>query len=204
MKTPDVSQLHETAQIILQEAHELFFEKGYEKTSMREIAERVGISKAAMYHHFENKERILYTLCVQAGEIINESMSQAIARNEGSGAGAREQLTDILYDYTTSYLKNKNFNKILLHEIESLPPEKKRVILDYEKSNLLQLKGYLQRMIKQGKLRPVNLTVLTFSLFAAVHWLYFWYRPDRSLSIKEIVENIVDVYLNGAGVKDGA
>jgi hypothetical protein len=57
-------------------------------------------------------------------------------------------------------------------------------------------------MIEQGKLRPVNLTVLTFSLFAAVHWLYFWYRPDRSLSIQEIVEHIVDIYLDGAGVED--
>jgi hypothetical protein len=39
--------------------------------------------------------------------------------------------------------------------------------------------------------------VLTFSLFSAVHWLYFWYRPEKELSVKEIVENIVDIYTNG-------
>lgn len=72
--------MHETAEIILEKAHELFVEKGYERSSMREIAERVGISKAALYHHFKNKEEILFTLCVRAGVILNEDMRQAILK----------------------------------------------------------------------------------------------------------------------------
>ncbi len=88
-------------------------EKGYERSSMREIAERVGISKAALYHHFKNKEEILFTLCVKAGEIINEDMRQAIFRSETQYANVRDQLINILYDYTTGYLRHKNFNKVL-------------------------------------------------------------------------------------------
>ncbi len=189
---------HETAQIILWEANELFYNKGYEKTSMREIAERVGISKAAMYHHFENKEEILYTLCTLGGEMMDESMERAISRNEGSGASIRVQLTDILYDYTTTYLQhNKNFNKILLHDIESLPEEKKRVIKGYQKVNVHRLLNYLQRMMDRGDMRTCELTPLTFTVFASVHWLYFWYDPEGSLSLRSVVENIVDVFWNG-------
>jgi AcrR family transcriptional regulator len=197
MDTKEYDDLHETAQIILREAHELFYEKGYEKASMREIAERVGISKAAMYHHFTNKEEILFTICLQAGNLVYDSLQQAIRRNEDLHVPVREQLTDILLEYTSSYLKNKNFNKILLHDIESLPEDKKRVILDIEKANVTQLRTFLHNLIIQGRLRECNLTVLTFSLFSAVHWLYFWYRPEKELSVKEIVENIVDIYTNG-------
>jgi len=197
MRNKDHTQLHETAQVILREAHELFFEKGYEKASMREIAERVGISKAAMYHHFENKEKILYTICLQAGEIITANMHKAISRNEGSSASTQAQLTDILLEYTTTYLKFKNYVKILLHDVESLPVDKRKIVRDIEKTNLHQFRAYLHNLINQGRLRQCNLTVLTFSLFSAVHWLYFWYRPERPLSVKDIVENIVDIFLHG-------
>jgi AcrR family transcriptional regulator len=197
MSTEQYGELHETARIILREAHELFYEKGYEKSSMREIAERVGISKAAMYHHFTNKEEMLYTLCLVAGNLVYSSLQQAIRRNQDLNVPIKDQLMDILLEYTTSYLQNKNFNKILLHDIESLPEDKKRVILDIEKANVNQLRAYLNSLMQKGRLRECNLTVLTFSLFSAVHWLYFWYRPDKGLTIKEIVEHIVDIYTKG-------
>lgn len=192
------SELHKTAREILKEAHDLFYEKGYEKASMREIAQRVGISKAAMYHHFTNKEEILFTLCLQAGEIVNENMERAIERNQASSASPKDQLTDILLEYTTSYISIKNYIKILLYDVESLPEDKKRVVIDLEKTNFSRLKAFLDGLMRQGKLRSCNLTVLTFSLFSAVHWLYFWYRPDRDLSIQDIVEHIVDIFMQGA------
>jgi AcrR family transcriptional regulator len=203
MSANKTEQRHETAEIILSEANELFYSKGYEKTSMREIAERVGISKAAMYHHFENKEEILYTLCTQGGEMMDDSMQRAIARNEESGASIREQLADILFEYTTTYLQHKNFNKILLHDIESLPEDKKRVIQDYEKVNVHRLQNYLKRMMDRGHMRPCELTSLTFTVFASVHWLYFWFRPDGDLGLRNVVENIADVFWNGLNPING-
>ena len=203
MNASSGGERHETAQVILNEANELFYSKGYEKSSMREIAERVGISKAAMYHHFENKEEILYTLCTQGGEMMDESMQRAISRKEPSGASIRDQLTDILFDYTTTYLQHKNFNKILLHDIESLPEEKKRVIQGYEKGNVHRLMNYLNRMMERGYMRPCELTTLTFTVFASVHWLYFWFNPDGDLSLRQVVENISDVFWNGLKPIDG-
>jgi len=197
MSSHDVPQRHETAHIILVEANELFYTQGYEKTSMREIAERVGISKAAMYHHFQNKEEILYTLGIQGGEMMEENMQRAISRNEESGAPVREQLTDILFDYAHTYLQHKSFNKILLHDIESLPEEKRRVIQNYEKVNIHRLQNYLKRLMDQGLMRPCELTTLTFSVFASVHWLYFWFNTEGDLDLRSVIKNITDLFWNG-------
>ena len=197
MEKKDIANMHQTAQVILEKAHELFVEKGYERSSMREIAEKVGISKAALYHHFKNKEDILFTLCVEAGEIINEDMRQAILKSETQYSNVRDQLINILYNYTIGYLKHKNFNKILFFEIESLPPDKREIIINYERSNVAQFKNYLRRIMDQGKIKKTNITVLTFCFFATVQWLYFWYKKDGPLSIRQIIEYIVDYFLYG-------
>jgi AcrR family transcriptional regulator len=54
--------MNDTRDRILQAALDLFIERGYEKTSLREIAEQVGVTKAALYYHFSNKEEILEKL----------------------------------------------------------------------------------------------------------------------------------------------
>ncbi len=203
IKKVDISNLHETAQVILEKAHDLFVEKGYERASMREIAQRVGISKAALYHHFKNKEEILFTICVRAGEIINEDMRSAILKNESSDSPIREQLINILYDYTVGYLRHKNFNKILFYEIEYLPEEKRKMIIEYERYNVEQFKNYIKRMMGHGKIKKCHATILTFCFFATVQWLYFWYKEDGPLGVREVIERIVDFFLYGvAGEND--
>jgi AcrR family transcriptional regulator len=54
--------MNDTRQRILDTALDLFIERGYDKTSLREIAERVGVTKAALYYHFSSKEDIIRTL----------------------------------------------------------------------------------------------------------------------------------------------
>ena len=54
--------MNDTRDRILQTATDMFVEQGYDKTSLREIAERVGVTKAALYYHFESKEEIFRTL----------------------------------------------------------------------------------------------------------------------------------------------
>ena len=188
---------HQTAMEILQVAHDLFYEKGYEKSTTREISERVGISKAAVYHHFKNKEEILFEICLYAANELIENMRQAIERNVSSSRNIQEQIKDIMYEYARTYMKNKMFNKILLHEIEYLPPEKKRVILDKETQNVHQLRDYLQGLIEKRKIKDFDPTVTTFSLVSSLHWLYFWFREDEGLSLKEVIDQIANLFLSG-------
>ncbi len=195
-------KVHDTALEILKAAQDLFYEKGYEKATTREISQRVGISKAALYHHFENKEEILYKICLRAADELIENMRQAILRNQSSNAPLKEKLKDIMLEYAKTYLKNKNFNKILLHEIEFLSPEKKRVILDKETKNVHQFRDFLKQLMDKGLIKEFNPTVMTFSIISALHWLYFWYKKDKGLTLEEIVEQIACMYLEGIEKKE--
>ena len=73
---PGERQGPETRERILAVALELFTEQGYDKTSLREIAERLGITKAALYYHFRNKEDILGTFAEQMCDTTNTLTTQ--------------------------------------------------------------------------------------------------------------------------------
>lgn len=192
----------ETADEILKAAQELFYIKGYENASTREISRKVGISKAALYHHFKNKEEILFRICLQAADELVNNMKLAIERNINSGKPLKEQLTDVLVEYARTYMKNENFNKILLHDIEYLPEDKKQIIYQKEKENVHQLRNFIDRLMNQGIFRKLNPTVVTFSIIGTLHWLYFWYKPTGHLSLTEIVEQMADLFIHGLEKKD--
>jgi AcrR family transcriptional regulator len=69
MEQPTKRQRGVTRERILDVALELFNEQGYDKTSLREIAERLGVTKAALYYHFERKEDILLELHLRLHDI---------------------------------------------------------------------------------------------------------------------------------------
>ena len=73
-----VQNVNDTRDRILATALDLFIEQGYDKTSLREIAERVGVTKAALYYHFSSKEEILRTLVQPLFEHL-ESLAAVLA-----------------------------------------------------------------------------------------------------------------------------
>jgi AcrR family transcriptional regulator len=67
---PHVGEARDTRAEILDVAAELFGDRGYDATSLREIAERLGISKAALYYHFPSKQEILRALVEPMGDVL--------------------------------------------------------------------------------------------------------------------------------------
>jgi len=67
--------MRDTRQRILDTALDLFIEQGYDKASLREIAERVGVTKAALYYHFASKEEIFRTLMQPIVDLQGQAMA---------------------------------------------------------------------------------------------------------------------------------
>jgi len=85
---------------ILAVASELFIEQGYEATSLREIAARLGITKAALYYHFPSKDDILRALMEPVAEIIGELVNQLeAARNMAEWADALTWVIEMIFEH---------------------------------------------------------------------------------------------------------
>ncbi|MEV0281836.1 TetR/AcrR family transcriptional regulator [Streptomyces sp. NPDC050610] len=87
----------DTHQRIQDVALELFAEQGYEKTSLREIAEKLGVTKAALYYHFKTKEDIFVSIFEDLGRPLDELIAWAQDQPH-----TLETMTELLRRYSTS------------------------------------------------------------------------------------------------------
>lgn len=81
----------ETVQKILDVSYRLFTTKGYDKTSIQDIVEELGMSKGAIYHHFKSKEEILDRLC----DSIYDNMDWFCQISNTPGLSALEKLSQM-------------------------------------------------------------------------------------------------------------
>ncbi|RLB70236.1 MAG: hypothetical protein DRH04_03940 [Deltaproteobacteria bacterium] len=190
-----------TANVIIEVARQMFFEKGYEKVTTREISELAGISKAALYHHFKSKEDILFTIVNRASDELVNNMKQALAKNHPQNADLQEVIAGVSQEYMKTFFNNLDSIKILLHDIEYLKPELKEIILQKERENVQQLKDYIIDLQKSGRLKKYNPAALTFIFIGMMHWLYFWFDVQGKLTLSDMNEIIADVFVNGAGLR---
>ena len=100
---------------ILQIAEELFAEKGYDKTSMREIAERLGIKKPSLYHHFHNKEEIYHTIIAGIYQQVLEEGAAFLDQGE-----TIEEMIRLSFDSAIDHWsRHPNYPRILANEMAS-------------------------------------------------------------------------------------
>lgn len=107
-----------TRERILDVATELFNEQGYERTSLRQISERLGVTKAALYYHFKSKEDILLELHLRLHAVGRDALEQLERLDDESVVAAWPGLLDTLIELLLAnrdlFLVNQRNRKLLL------------------------------------------------------------------------------------------
>jgi len=176
----------------------LICEKGYDATSMNDIAEAVGITKAGVYHHIEGKKDLLFRIMNFGMDELDEFVifpARAIA-------DAESRLRSIVINHVrliTSHITPQGYNPvtIVVDEVAGLTPEHRRKIDQRKRAYVDLIRETLKQLRKEGKLREVDVTVATFSMLGAILWLSRWYHPDGRLTPERIVEEISKITLGG-------
>lgn len=103
----------QTSNKIIEISYNLFIQKGYEKTSIQDIINELGLSKGAIYHYFKSKEEILYAVLNKEKENANLYLEKIII--EVNGCTAKEKLKYILIQLASNENIN-NTNKFLINQ----------------------------------------------------------------------------------------
>ncbi len=178
---------------ILNIATNIFYRDGYEKASLQEIAEKAGITKAAIYYHFKNKEEILFNLVSTLSDRLVLDLKEI---NKGK-KGPVDQLREMLTKHISYMKQGKASVKILIEDKRFLGKRYAGIIKDKQKEIFIIYRNKLEEIAKIGRLKEVNITTANFSLFGIMNWLYHWYDSEGELSIEEITENIIKMVFYG-------
>jgi AcrR family transcriptional regulator len=174
-------------------AAQIILEKGYDATSVSDIAEALGITKAGLYHYIHGKTQLLFDIMQYGlGELDRE-----VAQPAREIADPERRLRFMIATHARIVTRGEGAVTILVDEARALTAVQNRKIIKRKRAYLDFLRATLNEMKGEGKLRDVDLTVAAFSLLGMINWLSRWYRADASLNEQQIAEAVVDIALNG-------
>ena len=173
-------------------AAKVFAKNGFDRTTIRKIAEEGGISAASIYYYFDSKEDLLY-------QILDETMStgfKLIKDIEKRDTNLQEVLIDILRVHTLTAI-NFDKMKLLVHEQNCLKADHRKALKIKQKEYLEQLTKIFDALKKNGEMRDFDTKVCAFAFFGMVSWAYRWFDPKGKMSTPELAETFSQIFTKG-------
>ncbi len=180
------SEVYRTAAAII-------LQKGYDATSVSDIANALGITKAGLYHYIHGKTQLLFDI-MQYGL---DELEREVAQPAKKIADAEERLRFMIGTHARIVTRGHGAVTILVDEARALTPAQGRQITRRKRAYFDFLRATLGALESQDKLRDVNITVAAFSLLGVINWVSRWYQPGGELDENQIAEQIVDIAFNG-------
>ena len=175
----------------LQVAARLFAENGYRATSLELVAERLNITRQALYYHFENKADVL-------GALFDDLMTKLeIAAADASAEPAETRLVAMLQGHLAVITTNTDLVAILLHErpeiakIAGLQAAKRRRA--YSNS----LVAAYRAGVAAGRLRDMDPRVAVDTLITAANGTSSWFHPTDGVSIEAVSAAVLELLIHG-------
>lgn len=168
--------------------------KGYEGTSMQEIAQACDLTKAGLYHHIQSKENLLLAIMDYGMDLFEEQVLSQVSSIPDPVLRLKACMARNIKLVTRGWSKEIT---IILHEHATLHGPAAAQINVRKKRYVRFLEESFQEAIDKGLIRPVNPQVAAFSFLGMVLWIYKWFKPDGKLTDEEVAEGMVDLLFTG-------
>ncbi len=181
-------------QEIFDAAARIFHERGYEATSIQDVAEAVGILKGSLYYYIDSKEDLLFGVIEDAhqGSLGNLKRWQEM---EGD---ALTKLRAFISGHVLHNIENRIKIGVFFQDFRSLSPERREVIVRERD----QYDHFLRELIVQGQeegvVAPeVDPKLTAFAILGMMNWTHQWYQPGGPAQPMEIANAFADLVLGG-------
>ena len=179
---------------ILEVAARVFCERGYEATSMGDVAAAVGMTKAGLYHHIAGKEDLLAAIMTWGMDLFEERVLAGTSKI----ADPLERLRRTLHGHLLLVLRDRPKEvTVILHEGLALPSAA-RARLDARKKRYIRfLEKTIRELVMRKVARPVDPSVAAFALLGMVNWTPRWFRSGGRLDEETLATSLTEFYLHG-------
>lgn len=190
-----LSRLSEEERLLLiyRAAARVIHRKGYDATSINDIADAVGITKGGLYHYIDGKQSLLFKILSYALDILEAKVIEPTAQL----VDAESRLHSVLALHTALILDKGIELTVLLDEAAGLTTEDLRTITERRWSYYRFVRAILQQLSDEGKLHDLDVTIATHNLIGQFQWLARWYQPGGRLTREGVIEEFTKAALTG-------
>lgn len=173
-------------------AMDVFLEKGYEGTSMEAIAQRAGVSKGGLYHHFQSKDMILM---VVNQKICGEMEGMVLKANQCSSV--KEGILFYIKNYINFWLEHPRETSFLFLSMAKVLDNEE--LLKYYHDYTVEYVQYLEEIfnmgIQYGEFIPHNVKTSALMLMSALDGILFYMISDDDLHLDEVMQHFEDKFI---------
>ncbi|HEX8176225.1 MAG TPA: TetR/AcrR family transcriptional regulator [Pyrinomonadaceae bacterium] len=178
---------------IYRTAAQIILRKGYDATSVNDIANALGMTKAGLYHYISGKKELLF-------DIMNfglDELDEEVAAPAKEILDAEERLRFMIASHAQLVTRGQGAITILVDEVTALTPAQGRKITRRKREYFDYMRGLLDELKNEGRLQDVDTTAATFCLLGMINWLSRWFRQGGSLTAEQAASQIVRIALGG-------
>lgn len=179
---------------ILEQAARIICQQGFEATSMQEIADACGLTKAGLYHHIKTKDALLLAIMSYGMDLFEELVLDRVTGIADPLERLRATMARNVELVTQDSSKEVT---IILHEHQTLTGAAQREINARKKRYVRFLEGSFREAIERRQIRPVDPTLAAFSFLGVVLWTYKWYRADGRIAPGQLADGMIDLFFDG-------
>ena len=190
---PATRHYDEKLQKILKTAAKIFADKGFHKTSVRDISRATRMSLAGLYYYFRTKEELLYLIQERCFVTLLQRWEQAATAE----TDVRTRIRVFAENHLSFFLHNMHEMKVMAHEDESLTGEFNEKILVLKRRYVKVIMDLIAELRERRDAKGIDLRVATFSHFGMMNWIYTWYQPKRDLPLRQLSEQMLRIYFFG-------
>lgn len=178
---------------ITQKGAGLFRKKGFAASSMRELADSVGVEASSLYNHIGSKSEILRSICFTVANSFTKHLNEV----EQTPLGVVEKLENLIRFHIQMMLENFDEVYVANHEWKQLEEPYLSNFLSQRKAYENRLVDIIREGITKGSIKDINPHVVVLIILSAVRGLEFWQRNRKNINESELVDQMVTHLLNG-------
>lgn len=191
-KPPTVSDDHR-AHDIYREAAQIIFAKGFDATSMGDIAEAVDLTKGGLYYYIKGKKALLFAIMNFAMDLVEREVSKPAEAMEDP----QRRLEQLIAGHLQLVLDDPGPMSILVDEEEGLDPDYRDRIRKRKRAYYVFVRDTIQGVLDAHGRTDIDPTVATNGLFGMIHWAVRWFRADGGRDKPTVIAQMTRLAMHG-------
>lgn len=180
-------------EVILEKAAQLFRKNGFNATSMRDLAENVGVEAASLYNHINSKAELLQEICFRIANKFTEHMDDVIMSKQPAiekvEAVLRFHIRQMIHNYEEVYVSDREWKHLTDPYLSNFKNQRR--------THRQRIASIIEEGIRKGEIKKIDAPTAVLILLHAVSGIESWHRSRQKISGELLEQNMVLILVGG-------